>query len=266
MAPKIAPSFCWVKISKTLRFPTPKDDLLSYTLANQNLVQSDWNLGEFFGITFKILGDRIWRENKNKVTSYRDYPPPSHPKCKDPKLSPKLIYLSQSHSESSFQAAKKTLSESWEVHVSPIQRVWDRNRLPAWNEPTWQLRPGEKVEILEDFESRSAKKHSNNRSTNTKKTQINTCCWPQEFLEIRFFCELCWGSEAFCDNRRHPGLWKKIWFDFTPQQHQLMRPQQVPSDPRGHKNHVQPTWRKCLEFAISAYFAGLLTQLQQKHG
>lgn len=214
MAPKIAPSFCWVKISKTLRFPTPKDDLLSYTLANQNLVQSDWNLGEFFGITFKILGDRIWRENKNKVTSYRDYPPPSHPKCKDPKLSPKLIYLSQSHSESSFQAAKKTLSESWEVHVSPIQRVWDRNRLPAWNEPTWQLRPGEKVEILEDFESRSAKKHSNNRSTNTKKTQINTCCWPQEFLEILFFCELCWGSEAFNRQPTTPRPLKEdlIWF------------------------------------------------------
>lgn len=141
-------------------------------------------------------------------------PPPSHPKCKDPKLSPKLIYLSQSHSESSFQAAKKTLSESWEVHVSPIQRVWDRNRLPAWNEPTWQLRPGEKVEILEDFESRSAKKHSNNRSTNTKKTQINTCCWPQEFLEILFFCELCWGSEAFNRQPTTPRPLKEdlIWF------------------------------------------------------
>ena len=48
----------------------------------------------------------------------------------------------------------------------------------------------------------------------------------QEVLEILFLWAML--RQWSCDNGRHPGLWKKIWFYFTPQQHQLMRPQRVP--------------------------------------
>lgn len=173
MAPKIAQSFFFGKLSKTLRFPTPKDELLSYTLANQNLVQSDWNLRFFLGGDSKSLDPNLEGEQK-QAYPVTGISPLDNPKCKDPKLSPKLIELSpvinQVIPNRHVGRPKTTVCGCWEVDVSPIQRVWDRNRLPAWNEPTWQLRPGDFGWIfLEDFEKYISNKHSNKRSTNTKK-------------------------------------------------------------------------------------------------
>lgn len=265
MAPKIAPSFCWVKLSKTLRFPTPKDDLLSYTLANQNLVQSDWNLGGVFGITFKILGDRIWRGNKNKVTQLPGY---SHPKCKDPKLSPKLIELSQVINQvmpnRHFRRQKKHClkAERWTFHPSKecgiaIGFPHETNQLGSfvlakrWR--FWRILKVDQQKNTAKIEAQTQKKHK----------QIHVAGWCKNFSRSFLWAMLRqWSIQPTTDDTRA----FERRFD-------LISPRNSTSwwdlnryDPQGHKNRVQPTWWECQEFAISAYFAGLLTLLQQNNG